>query len=70
MIYYVKTGDVDTCLSATSHFHAAQKAVGNGADCGICVIVSNKEINETNAESNVYFLTTNVTNRPSMRLVY
>lgn len=67
MLYYVKTGDFDTSLNAKSHKHAAKKIVGNGDNCGICVIVSEKEIIEENADENVYFLTENLI--PKMRVV-
>lgn len=68
MLYYVKTGDFDTALDARSHRQAAKKVVGNGDNCGICVIVSQKEIVEENADDNVYFFTQDLIS-PRMRLV-
>lgn len=68
MLYYVKTGNIDTSLRAMSHFHAAKKAVANGGDYGVCVVVSEKEIRE-DSEDNVYFLTENLFPGPEMRVV-
>jgi hypothetical protein len=68
LLYYVKTGDIDTSLRASSHFHAAKKAVSNGGDYGICVVVSEKQISE-DSEDNVYFFTENLFPSPEMRVV-
>lgn len=69
MLYYVRSGDIDVSLRAVSPFHAARKAVGNGDDCGVCVVVSEKEIDDQNACENFYFLTENLINTNQMRIV-
>lgn len=69
MLYYVRSGDIDVSLRAVSPLHAARKAVGNGDDCGVCVVVSEREINELNVCDNVYFLTENLITANQMRIV-
>lgn len=67
MLYYVKTGLIDTSLHATSHRQAAVKALSKSREeCGVCVVVSDREIEEDNAHRNVYFLTESIL---EMRLV-
>lgn len=61
MLYYVRSGDLDVSLHAKSHREAAIKTIGASKEnLGICVIVSRKEIKETNASSQVYFLTNSI----------
>lgn len=69
MLYYVQSGDINVSLRAVSPLHAARKAVGNGGDCGVCVVVSEKKIDENNACENFYFLTENLIPANRMRIV-
>ena len=71
MLYYVKTGDVDTSLQASSHKSAAIKTLESfdRVDCGVLVVVSKKKIVGSD-EFQVYFLTDDLMlARPTMRLV-
>ena len=56
MLYYVKTGDIDTSTDAKSHRHAAVKTLrfSNEKDLGLCVIVSEQQIVD---ENSICFLT-------------
>lgn len=69
MLYHVKTGDINVSLRAVSPLHAARKAIGNGGECGVCVVVSEGQIDESSAEDNFYFLTENLIPEPQMRIV-
>lgn len=70
MLYYVKTGDIDTSLHAENHKQAAIKTLGTSRDYGFCVIVSEEEI-DVNLSKHVYFLTDHLLEEKSgMRLVY
>lgn len=68
MIYYVKTGEVDTSIEATSHRHAAVKALkGRSKGLGVVVVVNDAE--EESMSDGVFFLTRNILEECSMRLV-
>lgn len=68
MIYYVKTGDVDTSVEATSHRHAAAKAIkGRKKGLGVVTVVNDTE--DGSMEDGVFFLTRNILEECSMRLV-
>lgn len=71
MLYYVKTGSVDSSIHASSPRQAAIKTLSanNLDDFGICTIVSGEEINEYNIESHIFFLTENILLECNMRLV-
>lgn len=70
MLYYVRTGDLDCTAHATSHRHAAIKAVRNcGKDLGVCLVVNEREIKEGDESGNVYFLTENILEDCELRLV-
>jgi hypothetical protein len=74
MLYYVKSGNIDTSLYAKSPRQAAVKSISSFNDhnnLGICVIVSEKEILESEFEQQVYFLTSNILEEcnKNMRLV-
>lgn len=70
MLYYVKTGDVDTSVRASSHRHAAVKALRQcGKDLGMCVVVNEREISEENHDSSVFFLTQSILDDCSMKVV-
>lgn len=62
MLYYVKSGEIDTSLHANSPRLAAIKTLSNIDHdiLGICVIVSEKEIFEDKLDQQVYFLTSNI----------
>lgn len=66
MLYYVRTGDIDVSLDALSHLDAAIKVAKMESDCGLLMVVSDREIDESN-EENVFFLTENLTTK--MRVV-
>lgn len=73
MLYYVKTGYINTSLQANSHKHAAIKILESSSrvDCGTCMIVSKKRIVDPD-RFQVYFLTDNIMlecGKPFMRLV-
>jgi hypothetical protein len=70
MLYYVRTGDLDCTAQATSHRHAAIKALKNcDKDLGVCLVVSEREINEDDISGNVYFLTQSILDDCELRLV-
>ena len=72
MLYYVKTGNLDVSLYANSPKHAALKTISSNekSDLGICTIVSKKEINKTNQDEHLYFLTEDIISECNfMRLV-
>jgi len=71
MLYYVKTGDIDTSLQASSHKSAAIKTLESfeRVDCGVLVVVSKKKIVGSD-KFQVYFLTDDIMpDKTSMRLV-
>lgn len=71
MLYYVKTGDVDTSLYAESHKQAALKTIINNNNYGFCVVVSEEEIDQ-DFSKHIYFSTERLLEEcgPRMRLVY
>lgn len=66
MLYYVRTGDISVSLEAISHFDAARKVASSDLECGLLMVVSDREIDGDN-EENVYFLTENLAG--NMRMV-
>lgn len=56
MLYYVRTGDIDTSTNASSHRHAAVKTLqfSNEEELGLCVIVSKQHSID---ENSVCFMT-------------
>ena len=70
MLYYVKSGDIDTSLSAKSHLQAALMSLKDRKDFGLCTIVSRREIiKEDGDDGHVYFLTDSILEKPNLRLV-
>jgi hypothetical protein len=72
MLYYVKTGNIETLLRAESPRQAAMKmiSINNRSDLGVCTIVSQKSIDQSNTNDQIYFLTENILEDcDSMRLV-
>jgi hypothetical protein len=70
MIYYVKTGEVDTFVRAPNHRQAAIKALkGSDKNLGMCVMVNEREISECDHEGSVFFLTQSILDDLSMRVV-
>jgi hypothetical protein len=61
MLYYVRSGDVYVSLHAKNHRQAAIKTLDSASeDLGVCVVVSQTEINDENIDDNVYFLTDSI----------
>lgn len=71
MLYYVRTGDIDTSTTASSPRQAAIQAIKYSEEMpGICVVVSEREITEEDADSHVFFLTESImAPGPVLRLV-
>jgi len=70
MQFHIRTGDLKTKVNAENHHNAAIKALRkSNHNLGICTIVSDQEINDLEYDGNVFFLTQNILNSCSMRLV-
>lgn len=70
MIYYVKTGEVDAAIEAGSHRQAAVKALKDcGKGVGVCVMVNEEGGAEGFLGDSVFFLTQNILDECSMRVV-
>lgn len=70
MLYYIRTGDLDCVVHADSHRQAAMQALVNcDKDLGVCLVVNDRAIDEADHSGNVYFLTQNILDDCSMRLV-
>jgi hypothetical protein len=70
MLYHVMTGDLNVKTHATSHMHAASKAIsGSDKNLGICVVVNEVEIDESDESGNVFFLTERILKNQRMRIV-
>jgi hypothetical protein len=71
MLYYVKTGIVDSFICASGPKQAAIKILlmNEIEDLGMCTIVSKEEINEHNTDSHIFFLTENILSECNMKLV-
>jgi hypothetical protein len=70
MLYYVRTGNVDTSVNASSHRQAALKAIKQSEqDLGMCVMVNEQEISEKTHGSSVFFLTQSILDECLMRVV-
>lgn len=70
MLYYIKTGELDCTAQADSHRQAAIRALTNcDKDLGVCLVVNEREIDDEDHSGNVYFLTQNILDDCSMRLV-
>ncbi len=68
MLYYVKTGDMETSLYASSHMDAARKSLeGFSGEPGLCVVVSERPIEE-DPDRERFFLTENLV-KPKFRIV-
>ena len=58
MLYYVRTGDIDTSMVAKNPRQAAVESIRrSGMEPGACVIVSEKTIGEKESDECSYFLT-------------
>lgn len=71
MIYYVKTGQVDTSIEARNHRQAAVKALRNRdeKEFAVCVMV-NEQISEDGVlDESVFFLTQNILDECAMKVV-
>lgn len=70
MIYYVKTGELDTSVKATSHREAAVMAIkGSNKGLGELVMVNEREMSEEMLDDSMFFLTDDILGDCSMRLV-
>lgn len=70
MLYHIQTGDLECTAHATSHRHAAIKALKNcDKDLGVCLVVNEREITEDDHSGNVYFLTQSILEDCQMRLI-
>jgi hypothetical protein len=60
MLYYVKSGEIDTSIRSKSHLQAAIDTLRNSdKELGICTIVSKTQI-EGDLSDNMYFLTDSI----------
>lgn len=58
MLYYVRTGDIDTSMFAENPRQAAVESIRrSGMEPGACVIVSENVIGERGSDDCNYFLT-------------
>lgn len=70
MLYYVRSGDVDTSVRASSHRQAAVKALkSSDKDFGMCVMVNLTKMSEEIQDDSVFFLTQNILDDCSMKVV-
>ena len=70
MIYHVRTGDLDEYTHASDPRQAAIKTLRNSSkSLGVCVVVKEREIDEEDHSGNLYFLTQNILDECSMRVV-
>jgi len=70
MLYHVKTGDLDIRVHATSHRHAATRALmDSDEDFGVCVAVSEGWIDERSHEGIVFFLTESILEERHLKVV-
>lgn len=68
MLYYVKTGDMETSLYASNHTDAATKSLkGFSGELGLCLVVSEKPIGEEPNQER-FFLTEKMV-KPKFRIV-
>lgn len=64
MIYYVKSGDIDSFAFAKNHRQAAIKIINSSKEePDDFVIVNKKIITEENIDENVYFLTSSLSKK-------
>lgn len=70
MIYYVKTGDLNSSVRATSHREAAVMALkGSEQGLGELVMVNGADRSYEITEDSVFFLTDDILSDCSMKLV-
>lgn len=70
MIYYVKTGDLNSSVRATSHREAAVMALkGSDRGLGELVMVNGGDRSYEITEDSVFFLTDDILSDCSMKLV-
>lgn len=61
MLYYVKTGDIDTSMMAENPRQAAVETIrASRMEPGACVIVSEERIGEMDSDGHIYFLTDSI----------
>lgn len=61
MLYYIKTGDIDTSVVAENPRQAAVETIrSSGMEPGACVIVSEERISERDSDGHFYFLTDSI----------
>lgn len=73
MLYYVRTGDIDTSTFANNPKQAAIQAIKYSEGVpGTCVVVSEKELVSEDVDSHVFFFTESIMKytAPSFRVVY
>lgn len=71
MQYYAKTGLIRLLVNAKNPKHAAIKIVNSKKyKLGVCIIISEKKINQKNIDSQMYFLTEDIIDQKfEMKLV-